>query len=283
MDKFDSWVKALVALSFVLLGASFGLAGNDKALSAILAFYHVADWVELEVARFAAVAIFVLLAIGCVVPLQRTNVRWVATLMVGFALLPLITLLSPTRWIADLGGFPAIGSGQGIIKYYALIPLAFYFFAKNQFSTSFHALFNASSIALVLFWIGGMKFTAFEAKGIEALLTTSPFLSWLYRFFDVQSASNLIGVYDLAFAALLLFGLIYRKLIVATIGLAGASCVFIVTQSFLVSFPGALSATTLLSGTGQFLIKDLWFIANALIVAAYLLQQWQAIKPHRSQ
>ena len=31
----------------------------------------------------------------------------------------LLTLLSPTRWMADLGGFPIIGSGQGIIKYFA--------------------------------------------------------------------------------------------------------------------------------------------------------------------
>lgn len=267
------WVKALVALSCMLLGVSFGLAGNDKALQAVLNFYHTAHWLNIEMARLVTLSVFALLALFSVAQSRWLKAELVAALMIGLALVALMTLLSPTRWIADLGGFPAIGSGQGIIKYYALIPLAFYLFMKNKFSSFFHALFNATSIVLVLVWIGGMKFTTIEAKGIEALVATSPFLSWLYLFFDVQRASDLIGVYDLVCAALLLIGLIFQRPLVAATGLVGATCVFIVTQSFLFTFSGALSSTSVLSSTGQFLIKDLWFTANAVIVGAYLWRQ----------
>ena len=36
-----------------------------------------------------------------------------------------------------------------------------------------------SSLALVLIWIGGMKFTSYEAMGIQPLVATSPLMSWL--------------------------------------------------------------------------------------------------------
>jgi uncharacterized protein DUF417 len=37
-----------------------------------------------------------------------------------------------------------------------------------------------SSLALVLIWIGSMKFTSYEAMGIQPLVATSPLMSWLY-------------------------------------------------------------------------------------------------------
>ena len=35
-------------------------------------------------------------------------------------------------------------------------------------------------LALVLGWIGALKFTAYEAKGIEPLVSHSPLTSWAY-------------------------------------------------------------------------------------------------------
>ena len=35
-------------------------------------------------------------------------------------------------------------------------------------------------LVLVVGWIGLMKFTEYEAKGIQALVANSPFLSWMY-------------------------------------------------------------------------------------------------------
>src|SRR5271166_5704348 len=47
-------------------------------------------------------------------------------------------------------------------------------------------------LVLVLLWIGGMKFTAYEAQGIKGLVENSPLLSWAYAVLSVQGFSNLI-------------------------------------------------------------------------------------------
>jgi len=57
-------------------------------------------------------------------------------------------------------------------------------------------------LVIVLGWIGAMKFTAYEAKGIEGLIKTSPLMSWLYNFLSLQGASNLIGLTELLAAVL---------------------------------------------------------------------------------
>jgi uncharacterized membrane protein YkgB len=36
-------------------------------------------------------------------------------------------------------------------------------------------------LVLVLLWIGGMKFTAYEAEGIAGLVANSPLMSWAYQ------------------------------------------------------------------------------------------------------
>jgi reactive chlorine resistance protein C len=59
-------------------------------------------------------------------------------------------------------------------------------------------------LAIVLFWIGGMKFTAYEAAGIQPLIATSPLMSWLYRIFSVRATSDLIGLAELSIAVLIL-------------------------------------------------------------------------------
>ena len=45
-------------------------------------------------------------------------------------------------------------------------------------------------LVLILFWIGAMKFTAFEAEGIKPLIASSPLMSWLYRIFDPQRIAS---------------------------------------------------------------------------------------------
>ena len=111
-----------------------------------------------------------------------------------------------------------------------------------------------------------MKFFAFEANAIVSLVESSPFMSWLYIVFSVQGASNAIGIFDILSVALLGVGLYIRnaKLIL----LAGLACcsVFIMTQTFLITAPNALSSVTVFERLGQFVIKDLWFIANLVII-----------------
>src|SRR5260370_8704453 len=56
-------------------------------------------------------------------------------------------------------------------------------------------------VTLVL--IGGLKFTAGEAQGIQPLVASSPLMFWLYKVFNLQCVSNLIGVIDTAVAVLI--------------------------------------------------------------------------------
>src|SRR5260370_40925841 len=45
-------------------------------------------------------------------------------------------------------------------------------------------------LVLVLAWIGAMKFTAYEAMGIQPLVSHSPLLTWMYRSLSVRSFST---------------------------------------------------------------------------------------------
>ena len=49
-------------------------------------------------------------------------------------------------------------------------------------------------LALVLLWIGGMKFTSYEAHGIMGLEANSPFMRPLLAALGAQGLANLLGV-----------------------------------------------------------------------------------------
>ena len=44
-------------------------------------------------------------------------------------------------------------------------------------------------LALVIGWIGLMKFTGYEAKGIQPLVAHSPFMGWMYHLLSVRQFS----------------------------------------------------------------------------------------------
>ena len=92
-------------------------------------------------------------------------------------------------------------------------------------------------VFLLLFW-GGLKFAQFEAEAIQPLLAHSPLLSWMLAVFDVRTASAIIGVVEIILA----LGILSRRLWSRVSGLAslGASGMFLVTLSFLLSTPGVL-------------------------------------------
>ena len=56
------------------------------------------------------------------------------------------------------------------------------------------------SLVLILAWIGALKFTEFEARGIEPLVASSPFMSWVYDVFSVTTFSALLGALEIAAA-----------------------------------------------------------------------------------
>ena len=48
-------------------------------------------------------------------------------------------------------------------------------------------------LVVVLAWIGGMKFTAYEAMGVQPLVAHSPIIGWMYDFLSVRSFSTMLG------------------------------------------------------------------------------------------
>lgn len=129
-------------------------------------------------------------------------------------------------------------------------------------------------LALVIFWIGAMKFTAYEAGAIQSLVANSPFIGWLYNVFSVQMFSNLLGVLEMLIAVLIALYPISVK--ASALGSALAIPMFLTTLSFMLSTPPTFEASLggfpALSGMpGQFLVKDvvllgaaIWTLAEAL-------------------
>lgn len=272
-------IRLLVVLSLGLMSLSLLLGSNAKAVSALTQFYHLDGIVtpNIEYTLAGAVLLFVSLLVALVDTFKRSCFTMFSIFFV--ATIPLLTLFSETRWISTLGGFPAIGSGQGIIKYFALFPIAVYVYCEHRLTLKQHALFNYSAVAMVLFWIGGMKFTELEAKGIESLVASSPFMSWMYDVFSVQMASNIIGVYDIIFAIVLGVGIYKENAKMMLVGMASTGAVFVMTQTFLITANGGFNPDVVLDGLGFFVIKDIWFIANLIVVYRFFLTIQQVQQP----
>jgi uncharacterized membrane protein YkgB len=248
----------LISISTVLLGVSILLLGHHKHITLTTDFYLISDLLPAKIFNLLAAFSFISCAVLALLSLTKSNLRpMLGYLLIAISIVPLGSLLSDSMWIASMGGFPVIGSGQGVIKYFALLSIGILLIKRNL-SPLVSAWISIMPVLLVLLWIGGMKFTLLEAQGIEALVKSSPFMGWLYNFFSLQVTSNIIGVYDLIAVVALILAMYYPKLTTPAIVMSGM--VFVVTQSFLISFSGSLSSETLLTTTGHFLIKDLWFL-----------------------
>lgn len=139
--------------------------------------------------------------------------------------------------------------------------------------TSLHQLSKYAlyySLVFVLLYIGGMKFTAYEAEGISGLIANSPMLAWTYGIFSHQSLSAVIGITELSIAALIAAGPYNARL--SLLGGVLAIGLFLTTLSFLLSTPGivesGLGFPALTVMPGQFLLKDIVFLAVALYITS---------------
>ena len=267
-------VTALLTFSFAVLGLTFLLGANPNALIATFSFYSLDTVLSgSALGAFSGIALLLLPLMTIAARFNLVSAKAVTLYAAFVTAIPLLTLLSPTRWMADLGGFPIIGSGQGIIKYFAVLPLFLFLFYREKFSHKQLTYFNFAPVAMVLLWIGGMKFFEFEANAIMGLVETSPFMSWLYAVFSVQGASNVIGGFDVLFALLLGAGIFSKnKPVIIASGLACLS-VFLMTQTFLFTVPDTFNNTTIVNRLGQFVIKDLWFVANLAVVAYFTISK----------
>lgn len=132
-------------------------------------------------------------------------------------------------------------------------------------------LFIRFALVGMLLWVGLLKFTAYEAKAIEPLVSNSPLMSWGYNVLSVQSFSILIGVTEIILG--LLIAAHFLSPIASAVGSAGAVVMFLITLSFVFTTPPAWQEGYGFPFPspmpGQFLLKDLL----ALAVAVWLLGQ----------
>jgi len=95
-------------------------------------------------------------------------------------------------------------------------------------------------LAIVLLWIGGMKFTAYEAEGIKPLVANSPLMGSVYRVMSVGGFSSLLGVVEIAIGVLIALRPVWPMGSAVGSGLAAGT--FLTTLSFLVPRPGGSRA-----------------------------------------
>ncbi len=127
-------------------------------------------------------------------------------------------------------------------------------------------------LVIVLLWIGGMKFTAYEAEGIKPLVENSPLMSWLYSIFSVRGFSNLLGVAEIVVG--LLIAVRPKAPVISAIGSLFAAGMFLGTVSFLLSTPGwepEMGFPALSVVPGQFVLKDLVLLGASLWTAGEAL------------
>jgi reactive chlorine resistance protein C len=258
------------------IGAMRFTADGASALAQTLTQHVIVGALLNESAAIAvahAIGAIQLIAVLLLVVGTRVKPASVAGSAVAFVLtaVPITMLLTNPVWMERLGGFPAIGSGQGIIKYPALAGIALFLYAVEagrpplrRYATTV----MVCGVMLPLLWIGAMKFTAPEAAGVEPLLLSSPFMSWMPRVFGTQGASNLIGITELLTVAVLASWWYRPRWYVG--GALLTTLTFLTTLSFLVTFPGwhADLGFPVLSGTGIFIVKDLGLMMAAIIPLA---------------
>lgn len=121
-------------------------------------------------------------------------------------------------------------------------------------------------LVLVIAWIGAMKFTAYEANGIQPLVANSPLLGWMYGFLSVRGFSILLGVVEISIALMIAARPLSARL--SVIGSALAVGMFTTTLTFVFSTPGwepSLGGFPAISVVpGQFLIKDIVLLGAAV-------------------
>jgi uncharacterized membrane protein YkgB len=121
-------------------------------------------------------------------------------------------------------------------------------------------------LVLVLLWIGGMKFTAYEAEGISGFVSNSPVMFWAYQLFSKGQFSAILGAVEMLTAALIAARPFSARL--SAVGSILAVGMFLTTLSFLFSTPGvfepSLGFPALSAVPGQFLIKDVVLLGAAL-------------------
>ena len=130
------------------------------------------------------------------------------------------------------------------------------------------------ALVIILLWVGALKFTAYEAEGIQVFVENSPLLSWLYDVVSVRTFSTLLGISEITLGLMIATRPFMPK--VSAVGSLGALLLFLVTLTFVFSTPGAwqpgYGVPYLSPDPGQFLAKDVALAAIAIWTAGEALR-----------
>ncbi len=129
-------------------------------------------------------------------------------------------------------------------------------------------------MVVILLWVGALKFTAYEAEGIQGLVANSPLMSWGYSLMSVRSFSALIGVVEIVLGLLIATRPIAPKL--SAIGSIGVIIMSLITLTFVFTTPGVWQPGYGFPFPspmpGQFLAKDLLLLGAAVWTAGEALR-----------
>lgn len=276
------FARLALALSFAWFGAmNFTSVGTAMAQDWIAGHALLSGLADQASSAARALGIYQLVMAALIgAPIPSGSFRRIGLAMLAIhSVLALTLVLTNPVWLEAEGGFPAIGSGQDIIKYLAILGLACWaasFDNSRMFSNRYSQMRLWSQpvmwagLVLVLGWIGAMKVTASEAAGIAPLVDSHLFFYWLPPLTGIQGTSYIIGAIELvtvfALCGFWFSGRLYR------IGLVLAAITFVLTLSFLITFQGAweaeLGGFPALSPAGHFLLKDLPLLAVCIALLA---------------
>ncbi len=130
-------------------------------------------------------------------------------------------------------------------------------------------------LVIILLWVGSLKFTAYEAEGVQGLIANSPLFSWMLGIMSVQAVSMLIGSVEIILAIMIAMRSFVPK--ISAFGSIGAIIMFLLTLTFVFTTPGVWQAGygfPLPSPMpGQFLAKDIILLGAAIWTAG---EAWRA-------
>lgn len=129
-------------------------------------------------------------------------------------------------------------------------------------------------LVAVLLWVGLLKFTAYEAEGIQPLVANSPLFSWAYKMMSVQAFAMVLGVIEIALGILIALRAVAPRL--SGFGSIAAAIMFLLTLTFALTTPGVWQPgygfPFPTPFPGQFLAKDLVLLGAALWTAGEALR-----------
>lgn len=129
-------------------------------------------------------------------------------------------------------------------------------------------------LVIILLSVGALKFTAYEAEGVQGLVANSPLMSWGYSVMSVRAFAGLIGTVEIILGVLIATRPVAPK--ISAIGSIGAIIMFLITLTFLITTPGAWQPGYGFPYPspmpGQFLVKDIMLLGAAIWTAGEALR-----------